>query len=150
VIAADPRALKRWQAERSDYECVEAAYRARCAIFAGNLIEAIDAALDTGHLSRYHLAEIGYKVRSKLPRKGSHKGEREKLNKRDCGIVQEAMTLRNANPHRSDSRIADIIAKSHATEPGYPKPGRIRQILRERKKDWKRKACASNSGTESG
>lgn len=139
----DKRTEAAWEADHTDQLCIDSARRAREAIFVGNWIAATKAGFEAVQHSRARSAEIGWKVRSKLPRKGSHRMSAG-LSSRDRRIAEEAAALNASKPNLSDSVIAERIANRHAGEPGHPKAGRIRQILRH-DKSWKRKVCVSNN-----
>jgi hypothetical protein len=108
AIGANERKSREWLADRRDYEAIEAAYRARIAIFGGQWIEAVDAALDAGHYSRARFADLGSQVRSKLPRKGSKK-ERTELSPDHVWLVAKARTILERNPDMKDLPLARLV-----------------------------------------
>ena len=145
-IARNERALKQWQAEYSDYQCIQEALRTRSEILAGNFVEAIVAALDAGHFSRYRFAERGWQSGQKLRKAGRVNQSRAERNREV--IIREATEIcsryLSQGKKYNCSGIAVEIADRHKNQRSFVKVDSIRRTLSKYRENWESQRHSQN------
>ena len=108
--AASDRDLRRWRGDQANQLCIDACWRARQAIMAGDWITAVEAAVMAGNRAIGDLANSAFRNRMPLLDQKQRARRHDETARRDAAICELAQEIRERRPNLSDMAIAKQIA----------------------------------------